>query len=576
MDDRPPAFVAPRDSGQPSDELPHWDLASLYAGPEDPALEADLDLLETEAACLGGARGGLDDPGEFSRREKPAAVSRRATRYVELLQAQGCDDPALRLRVEKANASLRPRLLGFDLRLGRLTALPPGLARFEPFFSRARRLAPSRLSTEDELAAAELDETSRQARLQTRTLASMRLGRPPGSVDQLRSRLASADPEERRRSAELLGRGLASRREILAGCLISTARARARMRRLRGLNHWLDETCLEQGLPPELVELAARAVIHHRDAARRFYDLKRRVLGLDTLHEHDRLAPWPGARRRFTWTQAVQLVLEAFDRASPGLGRAARLVLDGRRVLARPHPSGAGGPFCLPADQGPAPFVRLNFRGALHDVVTLAHELGHAAHHVLSAPQGPLQDTAAPVTAETMACLAEELLHQRLQDLELPGLVLHRLERTMTLVFRQTALLKLEAGMHQAADAGGLAPHDLDRLWRDARQEVYGESLPLGSGSVHDWALTPHFHFSPGYVAAYILGRLAAADLAARLARRPSQEQDLLKVMRQGLDLGAADQFRSLGLDPDNPGFIDASLRECSRLVSEAADNTPT
>jgi oligoendopeptidase F len=566
MEDQPLGVDAPRRAFPGRDDPPAWDLAGLYASPEDPALDADLSLLEIEAGCNDADE---DPPGpdRLARREALEAGLRRVLRYADLLEAQGDDAPALRARARRLESAVRRRALESDLALGELERLPLPLSRYEFLRARARRLAPTRLGHEGETVAAKLDDSAQWADLHARILAGMKAGRPPCSVSELRSRLHSPDAGVRRDAAESLGRALHSRRETLARCLAAPAGVQAGLRRLRGLDHWLDETCLVQGIPRELADQAVRLAADRAGIAREFFERKRRALGLDILHEHDRLAPWPGAGRRLGWSEARRLVLDAFESASPELARIARQALNSGRVHARPN-GGLGGPFCLPADHRPEPFLRLHFHGRLEDALTLAHELGHAVHHVLAHRQGPLQDTPAPVFAETMGCLAEELLLRRMQAVGLPEAPLLRLERAMTLVFRQTALLRLEAGLREAGTEP--SPDDLDELWAAAHRRIHGDSLRLGEPSRCDWALVPHFHFSPGYVLAYILGRLAAADLARRLAHDPPDlAPRIMETMAQGLGPGVGDQYSRLGLDSDEPRFLESSLDELGGILEQ-------
>jgi oligoendopeptidase F len=398
------------------------------------------------------------------------------------------------------------------------------------------------------------------------------LGRRKRGIPQLRADLASPNPDKRAAAADALKQGLAGRLAALAACLNSMIRQRSKAQRLRGLDHWLDASRREQGASSQLTEAIIPTVSEHAPTACSFYDLKRRALGLPALYERDRLAPWPGLASRWTWSEACALVLESFGCVSNRLSAAARQVFESGRIHADPEAGGSAGPFCLPAGVRPEPFVRLRFRGGAGDVLTLAHEMGHAAHHVLSHSQGPLQDTAAPIMAETVACLAEELILRRLMELRRPQAALQRLERTMTLVFRQTALLRFEERMYAIGAERSFGPADLNQAWAEAHQAVYGASLRLDADSAHDWALVPHFYFSPGYVAAYVLGRLAAANLAQRLRRRHSGlKEALMQVLTQGLGPGVDKQYQNLGLDPDSPSFLNDSLIECRRLIQQTA-----
>lgn len=550
---------------------PVWDISTLYASPSDPAIEADMGLLELDASIFSDGRIPGDDPAALQRREEIAGGLRRLERYVELLEAEGCEAPELKARVRKFARSLHQRMLAFDLHLGQVPDNAPAAQERPWIVAKARRLASDGLGAQREMQARGLDDAAEWADRHAKNLAEIRAGQKDENLIQLRAGLASPDPSRRAAAADALGHGLAGRLDALAACLNSMVRRRCKAQRIRGLAHWLDASRREQGASSQLTEAIIPTVSEHAPTARSFYDLKRRALGLPVLYERDRLAPWPGLASRCSWPEACALVLESFGGVSKRLRAAARRVFESGRIHADPDAGGSAGPFCLPAGVRPEPFVRLRFRGAVEDVLTLAHETGHAVHHVLSHGQGPLQDTAAPIMAETAACLSEELVLRRLVDQGRPQAALHRLERTMTLVFRQTALLRFEERMYAIGAERGFGSADLDQAWAGAHRAVYGGGLRLHAAAAHDWALVPHFYFSPGYVAAYVLGRLAAADLAQRLLHRQSGLEDaLIQVLSQGLGPGVDKQYRSLGLNPNPPSFLDAALTECRRLVQQA------
>ena len=120
--------------------------------------------------------------------------------------------------------------------------------------------------------------------------------------------------------------------------------------------------------------------------ARRWFEAKARLLGLDKLQLADQYAPI-GEARAFSWPEAVEIVDTSFARFSPRLAEIFRGCLEAGHVDVLPRPGKAAGAYCTSVSKAVLPYVLMNYTERLRDVSTLAHEFGHATHNVLSLEQ---------------------------------------------------------------------------------------------------------------------------------------------------------------------------------------------
>src|SRR5205823_5975349 len=146
------------------------------------------------------------------------------------------------------------------------------------------------------------------------------------------------------------------------------------------------------------------------------------------------------------------------------------------------------------------------------DVMTLAHELGHALHGVLASGNNFLGFYPSLPLAETASVFGEMLVFEKLQQqIEDPqerlALLCGKIEDTFATVFRQATMYRFEQAAHRARRAEGeLTTERYNELWQTTMQEMFGDSLRLGEEHAWWWLYIPHIFATPFYVYAYAFG----------------------------------------------------------------------
>ena len=313
--------------------------------------------------------------------------------------------------------------------------------------------------------------------------------------------------------------------------------------------------------------------------ARRWYETKARLLGIERLADYDRMAAVTEDDEKVPWQQGQELVLASFESFSDRAGEIARRFFDERWIDAPPTPSKRGGAFSASTVPSVHPYVMLNYTDRRRDVLTLAHELGHGLHQTLAREQGVFHQDTPLTVAETASVFAEEIVFGRLlADAEDPasrlGLLAEAVEGQIATVFRQIAMNQFEDRVHTARRAEGeLSVERISELWDETQTELLGDSVEITDGYRSWWSYVPHFIGSPGYVYAYAYGQLLALSVYKLYTER-GQEMvpSYLELLAAGGSRPPEELGRIVGVDLTDPGFWDSGLDLVEEQLNQAVD----
>ena len=241
-------------------------------------------------------------------------------------------------------------------------------------------------------------------------------------------------------------------------------------------------------------------------------------MGQTRLDHWDRNAPLTSRRpRRYGWDEAQGMVLDAFDALAPAFADTAALFFDEPWIDARARAGKQSGAYSHPVTSDRHPYVFMNFMGERRDVLTLAHELGHAVHQTMAAPQGTLLADTPLTLAETASIFGEGLVFERLLAEATPAdrraLLAGKIEDGLNTVVRQIAFHRFETRFHAARAEGECRPSEIGAIWLEVMGESLGPAIRLNPGYEHYWSYVSHFVHAPFYVYAYAFGNLLVEAL---------------------------------------------------------------
>jgi len=580
-----------------------WDLSDLYAGPDDPKIDGDLDAAREDAnrfaEAYRGRVGQLSPETLAEALDDLESIHARATRAAVFSQLLFAADTgvqrhgALLQHVQERCTELRTTLLFFELEWVALEASAadrfleaPALEKRRHFLTSLRRYRPHVLTEAEERVLEEKANTGGRAfgRLFDELVADMRfrVESPDGSSRELGEEevlalLYHAQRDERRAAADALTEGLRANARPLTFVFNTLVQDKAVEDRLRDYAHPISSRNLANEIEHESVDALLGACVARYPLVARYYRLKARLLGLDRLEDYDRYAPVGVDTGSVGFDEARRVVLSAYGDFAPELEGIVQHFFDRRWIDAELRSGKRGGAFCASTLPEAHPYVLLNYTGNLRDVMTVAHELGHGVHQYLARDRGLFEQDTPLTTAETASVFGEMLVFRRLLREESDpkvrlALLCGKIEDAFATVFRQVAMTRFEQSLHEARRSEGeLAIERINTLWMDANQPMFGDSVHLRDDYGWWWLYIPHFVHSPFYCYAYAFGEL----LVLALLRRYDEEGDAfvpryLDLLRAGGSDTPDALLARVGLDITDPGFWDGGLGLLEDLVAEA------
>ena len=371
--------------------------------------------------------------------------------------------------------------------------------------------------------------------------------------------------------------GLNKNKHILTHIFNTLAADKMITDRLRKHGSWVSSMNLHNELQDATVDTLIDSVTSRYDLVNRYYHVKRRLLGLDTLEDYDRYAPLPSLpTRKIDWPACRQTVLASFEAFSAKMAEIAEMFFTRKWIHAPVATGKRGGAFAHPCIPEVHPYVLVNYTGNLRDVSTVAHELGHGVHQYLAAGQGHFNsDTPLPL-AETASVFAELLVFNSQlalleNDQERRAFICQKLESIFATVFRQTAMNRFERLMHEGRrQQGELSSEKLSQYWLTTQRAMFGDSVHLSDEYGIWWSYIPHFLSTPGYVYSYAFGELLVLALYGIYQKEgESFVQKYLELLAAGGAQSPYDLLKPFDIDLNSPQFWQTGLMVIEGMLTK-------
>ena len=578
--------------------LPEWDLSHLYPGPDSPELTAaHNDLIARAKAFQADYQGkvatlsGDDLAAALSHYEAIEDLAGRIASYAGLYHTTRLNDPeAARFYqgMQEKLTDVGTLLLFFTLELNRIDddALAAkmeseALAHYAPWVREVRLFRPHQLSDEAEQLLHEKSITGRAAwmRLFDETMAALRFDVDGKSLteEECLALLSDKDPAKREAAAGALTQVFGDNIRLFALITNTLAKDKEVEDTWRQYDTPAASRHLANQVEAEVVDALVTAV---RDSyprlSHRYYALKAKWMGVETMPFWDRNAPLPEEDDALIpWEGAQSTVIEAYRAFSPQLADIGGRFFTENWIHAPVREGKAGGAFSHPTVPSAHPYIMMNYQGKTRDVMTLAHELGHGVHQVLAAPQGALMAGTPLTLAETASVFGEMLTFQALlsqaddprrRKIMLAG----KVEDMINTVIRQIAFHTFEEKVHAERREGELTPDRLCDIWMAVQRESLGPALDLTDGYRPYWTYIPHFIHSPFYVYAYAFGDCLVNALYGAYQNTPDGfEEKYLDLLRAGGSLRHKELLAPFGLDASDPAFWQQGLSVIEGFIDE-------
>ena len=406
------------------------------------------------------------------------------------------------------------------------------------------------------------DETGREAPLTQSSFSSF---------------LVKRDHELRKRAFHQFYTEFRDHQYTLAASLAYSVKADVFHARARHYPSALEAALFPDDVPVAVYDGLIRSVRANLKPLFRYFDLRRRALGLRELHHYDTYVPLvPEIETRTSFDQAVEMVLAALAPLGEEYVDILREGFRGRwvdRYESKGKRSGAfsSGSYCAP------PYILMNYKeDVFADVYTLAHEAGHSMHSWFAQESQLFQDYEYPIfLAEVASTFNEELLtHHLLQQTSDPKMRAYIINRQIDdlrgTLFRQTMFAEFEKIIHSIEESGDALTLDVFKSEYHKLLETYfAENFVLDAELDLECLRIPHFYHA-FYVYKYATGISAAVALSERVLSGESGSVDpYLNFLRSGGSQFPLEALKTAGVDMTTPAPIESTLRLFERRLDE-------
>ena len=592
-------FEANSQGGGAFGDLPEWDLSDLYASEDAAELQADLTWIKQ--SCIDFSNDYEGKLAQLNADEMLKAVERyeaidiiagRIMSFAGLRYYQLTTDPERAKFMSDMQDKLTEhttKLVFYGLEfnrldeeaLSKLLSQNTALARYKPVFDRMRAMKPYQLSDEMERFLHDQSVVGATAwnRLFDETIASLvfTIDGEDLPLEAATNKLSEQDRDTRAAAAREIARVLRENTSLFARVHNTLAKDKEIEDRWRKMPTPQTGRHLSNHVEAEVVEALRNAVVAaYPKLSHRYYALKAKWLDLETMQIWDRNAPLPIEDDKLVdWTAAQEMVLSAYAEFSPEMAEIAKPFFTKGWIDAAVKPGKAPGAFAHPTVTTVHPYVMLNYLGKPHDVMTLAHELGHGVHQVLAAQQGELLSSTPLTLAETASVFGEMLTFRKLlaaakTPQERKVLLAGKVEDMINTVVRQIAFYDFECKLHAARGEGELTPDQINAIWMSVQGESLGPVFEFMDGYETFWSYIPHFVHSPFYVYAYAFGDgLVNALYAVYEEGDPEFQAKYFDMLRAGGSKHHTELLAPFGLDASDPKFWDKGLSMISAMIDE-------
>lgn len=347
---------------------------------------------------------------------------------------------------------------------------------------------------------------------------------------------------------------------------------------IRNFDSALEAALFDAAIPVEVYMNLVNTVRKNADLLHRWAEIKKRVLGYESLHPYDSYTSMFAAQNKtYTYDEGVEMCLEAFKPLGKEYCDAVRHACENRRIDVYETPGKRAGAYSNSCNSV-YPLILLNWSGTLNDVFTLAHELGHNMHSYFSEKNQPYYYGDYPIFVAEVASITNEALLQDylVKNAETKEEKLYLLEKFLlgaqSTFFRQTRFADFEMQVHAKAEAGEILPADgLSELFLDIYGQYWGPAMEADSTEGLSWARIHHLTKYNFYVYQYATGFAAAQALSEMIISegRPAVDRYLNNFIEAGSSDYAINILKNAGVDMSSSEPIEKTCKKIERYLDE-------
>lgn len=576
-----------------------WDLSPLFES--DDAWESEFQSLASDYKAIADHRGKLGESAAnlHATLEFEKSIDQRIeslNQYVALRTTEDSSNEAALAREARFSSLLTHIGEAFSFMAPEIQEIPdekfdsflaaPELSEWTIALKKLRRLKPHTLSASEErlLALGSATIGGHQETFSQLTNVDMKFGEITDgkgreielTQSSFSSMLIQRDRAVRKQAFHQFYNEFQDHQYTLASSLASSVRGDVFFARARNYPSAIEAALFRDDVPLSVYYNLIGAVRKNLPTLFRYYDLRKRVLKLDTIHHYDTYVPMVGEiDTEYSWDEAVNMVITAVAPLGQEYGDTLRHGLTEGRWCDRYENKGKrSGAFSYGTFKSP-PYIMMNYKtDVFSDVFTLAHEAGHSMHTWYSSRSQHYQDYHYPIfLAEVASTFNEMLLTDHLlkqtDDRQMKAYLINRqIDDLRGTLFRQTMFAEFEKEAHAVEEAGdALTLERFKKIYHELLTAYFGPEFTVDDELKLECLRIPHF-YNAFYVYKYATGLSAAAALSEQVLSTGDADQ-YIGFLKSGGSKFPIDTLVAAGVDMRTPEPVDAALALFTRRLDE-------
>ena len=348
--------------------------------------------------------------------------------------------------------------------------------------------------------------------------------------------------------------------------------------RARGYQTTLDAALFGNAIPTSVVENLIQETKHGVTPFRRYHQLRKRVLQLQDYYVFDAFVPLVDYDVKYAYEDVLDWIIEAVSPLGAEYQARVRRAFSERWIDVYENQGKRSGAYSAPV-YGANPYMLMNYNDTLDAVFTLAHELGHSMHTMLSQETQPFVYAGYTIfVAEVPSTLNEALLLDLMLGRatsreERVVLLQHAIDGIIGTFYNQVLFADFELEAHRLVERDQpITSETLSGIYGKLLTDYWGDSLSPDTRAQHTWARIPHFYQSPYYVYQYATCFASTAKLMQEIgskdaATRTAAVSRYLRLLQSGGSDHPMTLLKGAGVDLSRPETVKAVAAQLDGLV---------
>lgn len=388
------------------------------------------------------------------------------------------------------------------------------------------------------------------------------------------------DQADRRKAFEAMYEVYADKKNTYAAIYNAICQRDWAQAQARNYNSTLEAALFDDNVPVEVYENLVTTVKNGTAPLQKYFKLRADKLGLEEYHLYDGAIPIVEFDKKYDYDEMLPHIVNAVAPLGEDYQAKMSMATSSGWIDVYENEGKRTGAYSAGV-YGVHPFMLMNYNETMSSVFTLAHELGHTLHTLLSHENQPFATAQYTIfTAEVASTLNEALfldymLERSTDPKERLKLLEQAIENIAGTFYTQVMFADFEHQAHKMVEEGQPITADvLSELYGGLMRSYYGDAIVYDSLYNYLWARIPHFYNSPYYVYQYATCFASSAEIVKHMrsedeAVREAATERYLELLKSGGDDYPMNQLQEAGADLTRPETFQAVIDQMTQLVNQ-------